>query len=131
MLRKIILYCLAFSLTILTFAQEPQSVDKTMKEIVKKHEAAQGVSCIRVAKGEGLGVIKMMLNKEFGKDFMKGVTSITIIDYSDASEESCVSLRNDLDAFLTILQEFDISEEEEFADNDYIRCFASEAAAES
>ena len=70
-------------------------------------------------------MVKMMLKKEFGKDFMKGVTSITIIDYSDASEETCMALRKDLDAFMSILQEFDVSKEKQFADNDYIRCFAS------
>ena len=96
-----------------------------MNEIVKKHETSEGVSCMTVAKGSGLDLVKMMFNKEFGKDFMKGVTSITIIEYSEASEETCATLHKDLDAFISLLEEFDPSKEEEFADNDYIRCFAS------
>ena len=55
------------------------------------------------------------------------MTSITLIEYSEASEETCIALRKDLDAFMAHLKEFDVSKEKEFADNDYIRCFASES----
>lgn len=116
---------LLLATTVSSNAQTPVSVEKTFKGIVKKYEETAGVTCIAVVKGGGLEMIKMVLNKEFGKDFMKGVTSITILDYSDASEETCTSVRKDLDAFLHILQEFDVSKEKQFADNNYIRCFAS------
>ena len=106
-------------------AQQTASVGKTVKEIVKKHEDSKGVTCMTVAKGSGLEMVKMMFNQEFGKEFMKGVTSITIIEYSEASEETCRTLHKDLDAFLSLLQEFDVSKEKQFADNDFIRCFAS------
>lgn len=108
-------------------AQQSSSVQSTMDQIVKKHETSQGVSCMTVAKGSGLEMLKMMFNREFGKEFMKGVTSITLIEYSEASEETCIALRKDLDAFMAHLKEFDVSKEKEFADNDYIRCFASES----
>ncbi len=49
---------------------------------------------------------------------MKGVTSITIINYSEASQETCLALRKELDFA-------NIDKEKEFADNDYIRSFAS------
>ena len=106
------------------YAQEPSQVEKNVDEIVKKYENVEGVECISVVKGGGLEMIKMMLNKELGKSFMKGVTSITIIDYSDASQETCMSLRQELDVFLSILEEFDVSEDKSFADSDYIRSFA-------
>ena len=93
-------------------------------ELVKKYENIEGVECLSVVKGGGLELIKMMLNKELGKSFMKGVTSITIIDYSDASQETCMSLHKDLDVFLSILEEIDMSEDESLSDNDYIRSFA-------
>ena len=67
------------------------------------------ISCITVVKGSGLEMFKVMFNKEFGKDFMRGVTSITMIEYSDASEEICMGLRKDLDVFLSFLEEFDVS----------------------
>ena len=44
------------------------------KEIVKKYDDNNGVSCVTVAKGSGLEMLKMVFNKEFGKEFMKGVT---------------------------------------------------------
>lgn len=121
----IVLTVLVFMAFTNCFAQQSASVESTMNEIVKRYETSEGVSCLTVAKGSGLDLVKMMFNKEFGKDFMRGVTSITVIDYSEASEETCATLRNDLDVFLSLLEEFDVSKKEDFADNDYIRCFAS------
>ena len=107
------------------YAQAPSAVEMEVNKIVKKYENVKGVDCISVTKGSGLELFKMMLNKKFGKSFMKGVTGIVIIEYSDASEETCMSLRKDLDVFLSLLQEFNIGKEKEFANNDYIRSFAS------
>lgn len=108
-----------------TFAQSPSQAEKAARELVRKYDGSDGVECIVATKGNGLGLYKMMLNKEFGKDFMKGVTSITIIDYSSASEDVCIALRKDLDVFVSILEEFDLSDEKDYAGNEYIRCFAS------
>ena len=107
------------------YAQAPSAVEMEVSKIVKKYDNVKGVDCISVTKGSGLELFKMMLNKKFGKSFMKGVTGIVIIEYSDASEETCMSLRKDLDVFLSLLQEFNIGKEKEFANNDYIRSFAS------
>lgn len=107
------------------YAQEATPVENLVKEIVKKYEDTKGVNSISVAKGSGLEMVKIMFNKKFGKEFMKGVTAITVIDYSDASQEVCQSLRKDVDGFLTLLQEFNVGKEKEFAGNDYIRSFAS------
>ena len=84
-----------------------------------------------VAKGSGLELFKTMLKQEFGKTFIKGVTSITIIEYSDAPVETCKELHQDLDLFLSLLQEFDLSKEKDFSDNSFLRCFASESDAEA
>ncbi len=96
-------------------AQVSAKVEQTVKEIVKKYDGTKGISCMSVAKGSGLELVKLMFNNEFGKSFMKGVTSITVIDYSDASEMTCKTLHEDLDVFLSLLEEFDISKEEQFA----------------
>ena len=92
-------------------AQENTKVQQAVNEIVKKYENTDGVSCMTLVKGGGLELIKTALNKEFGKSFMKGVTSITIIEYSEASKETSASLRKDLDVFQTLLQDFKIGEE--------------------
>ena len=107
------------------YAQEPSQVEKAVNEIVKKYDDTKGVECVTVVKGSGLEMVKLLFNKQFGKDFMRGVTSITVINYSDASEETCLALRKELDAFVTLLEEFNLSGEKRFADNDYVRSFAS------
>ena len=109
-----------------TFARETSKVEKAVDEMVSKYEGASGVTCLTVVKGRGLEIMKAMLNKEFGKSFMKGVTRITLIEYTDASQENCNSLHKDLEVFQTLMDDFDFNNEEEFAENEYIRCFACE-----
>ena len=109
-------------------AYEPDDVEKTVKEIVQKYDGTTGVECMTITKGEGLGLVKMMLRKQFGKQFMKDVTSITIIDYSQASEETCESLRNDMDLFTSILEEFKLNDKKEFSENKFIKCFAASSS---
>ena len=101
------------------YAQSATPVEKAMAEIVAKYENTKGVDCITATKGSGLEMMKMMLNKQLGKSFMKGVTSITIIEYSEASAQVCQSLRKDLDIFTSLLEELDANED------GYSRCFAS------
>ena len=112
------------------YSQEVSSVEKTVNEIVAKYDGTDGIDCISVAKGSGLNVVKLMLNKQLGKSFMNGVTRITVIDYGKASQEVCNSLHKDLDTFLSFLTEFDLSKEKEFSDNKYMRCFASSPESE-
>lgn len=113
------------------YAQTSDKVESIMNEIVKKHDGKDGVTCLTVEKGSGLNLVKMMFKKELGRDFMKGVNSITLIEYSDASAETCKTLHKDLDAFLSHLKEFDVNEEKTFSDNNYTRCFASISDEES
>ncbi|MBQ5827198.1 MAG: hypothetical protein IIW47_00205, partial [Bacteroidales bacterium] len=63
------------------YPYKTDDVGKTVKEIAEKYQDSTGVECMTIVKGEGLNLVKMMLKKEFGKQFIKGVTSITIIDY--------------------------------------------------
>lgn len=100
------------------------TADKTVKEIVDNYKDVKGVEIVEVTKGNGLEFVKMMFKKQFGKEFMRGVTSITIIGYSDASEAVCISLRKDLDIFTSVLEEFDLSGNKDFSKNEYVRCFA-------
>ena len=107
-------------------AQNTSKVEERVNEIVRKYENTEGVECITLTKGIALNLLKATLNKTLGKSFMKGVNGITVIDYSDASEEIRATLHKDLDGFLTILKEFDLGKEKEFSENEYLRCFASE-----
>ena len=125
---KRIMMVLGALLTISIFncaAQKPSDAQTTFDQILKKYEKIEGVTCMSVTKGSGLEMVKMMFNKEFGKDFMKGVTILSFIEYSDASEDICTALHNDLDAFISLLEEIDLSKEKQFSDNKFLRCFAT------
>lgn len=105
--------------------QESSKVEAKVNELVKKYENVKGVDCMSVTKGLGLSMVKMMFNKQLGKQFMKGVTGITIIEYSDASQQTSMALRKELDEFLPLLQEFELGEQKESSENDYMRSFAT------
>ena len=89
------------------FAQEQNKVEDGMKAIVEKYDSIEGFDCMTVVKGEGLELVKAAFNKQFGKKFMKGVTSMTIMTYTDASQEACVALQKDLTTVLSLMKEFD------------------------
>ena len=125
MKRILCIVALAMLTMMSGYAQDSQQVKDMVHAMAKKYDSVKGVECVTVEKGSGLGLVKTMFNKQFGKDFMKGVTSITIIEYGDAPEETCLALRKDLDAFVSLLEEFNLGEDKKSANNDYVRCFAS------
>ena len=125
-MKKNLFFVILSLLTMLsTYAQKTSEVQIKVYELVKKYEEVKGVDCTLIEKGRGLGMVKMMFNKQFGKDFMKGVTSITIIDYTDASKEVSETLRKELNVFLSVLKEYNLNKKKEFAEHSYIRSFAS------
>ena len=123
--NAIILVALSMLTMLTSYAQTSSKVETKMKQLVTKYEEVKGVDCMTVTNGFGLGLVKMMFNKQFGKQFMKGVTGITIVDYSDASQQTCMALRKELDVFLPLLQEFKLGEQKESSENDYMRSFAT------
>lgn len=126
LIKKILILVVLCMTTIeVGHAQESSKVEAKVNELVKKYENVKGIDCMTVGKGIGLSMIKMMFNKQFGKQFMKGVTRITIVDYSDASQQTSLDLRKELDTFIPLLDEIKLGKEKEFADNDYIRSFAT------
>ena len=125
LLKKIALQVvLTFTAVATVNAEEISQVEKKMNQLVKKYENIKGVDCTVIEKGIGLNMVKLMFNKQFGKEFMKGITGIIIIDYSDATPQTCQALRKELDAFISLLEEFKLDNEKEFAGSNYIRSFA-------
>ena len=126
MIKKMVLLVVLCLTTIaFGYAQERSKAEIKISEIVKRYEEVKGVECVTVVKGRGLGLVKMSFNQQYGKEFMKGVTGITIIEYSDASPETCEALHRELDGFVELLEEFNLGKEEELSKNDYARSFAS------
>lgn len=130
-ISKITIALVLASVSIICNAEEPSDIDKAVDKMISKYENTEGVECLRVVKGEGLNLIKMMFNKEFGRQFMKGVTSIMIMEYGNASETVCQSIHNDIEQFSDVLEEFDPGEEVQFGENEYFRCFASKVDSDS
>ena len=123
--RMVLLATLAVMTFVGGYAQEPAKVGAVVDGLVQKYGDVKGVDCMTLVKGKGLEMVKMMFNKQFGKEFMRGVTSITIIEYSEAPQETAQALRKETDAFASLLEEFNLKEDSEFAGNGYIRSFAS------
>ena len=124
-MKKILLTALCLMTIAIGYAQEPTKAEVKMNELVKKYENVKGVDCTVVTKGRGIGIVKLMLNEQYDKDFMKGVHSITIIEYSEASDETLLALHKDLDSFKTLLEEFNLRENENYANDDYAKSFAT------
>ena len=125
MIKRAMMAAVSLIMAAAAYAQNTTEVERMVTEIANKYDEVDGIECMTVTKGNGLEMVKLMFNQQFGKDFMKGVKSITIINYSDAPEATCQAVRNELNAFIALLEEFKVGEEKEFADNDFVRCFAS------
>lgn len=121
---RAILLALFAIISITSNAATTEQVDKAVKDIIATYKDSKGIETVSVAKGNGLEIVKMMLKKHFGKEFMRGVTSITVLSYGGATEAICNSIRKDLDTIAAILEEFDVSGNKDFSQNDYMRCFA-------
>lgn len=119
----LVVFCLITTLA--GYAQTPSKVETKVINLVKKYENTAGVECMTVVRGGGLEMVKMMFNKQFGKEFMRGVRSITIIDYTEASATVCQSLRKEIDTFTSLLEEYDLEGSKEFAEHSYIRSFGT------
>ena len=84
-------------------AQQAVSVEESVKQIVSEFDDIKGFNCMVLSQGLQFKIVKEVFKQKFGKEFMKGVTAITIIDYSNASEQTCQALHKELDAFLSML----------------------------
>ena len=122
-MKKYIAAALAVMAFLGAYAQTPPKVEAKVNALVQRYDDVNGVECMTLVKGKGLEMVKMMFNKQFGKEFMRGVTSITIIEYSEASQETYQALRKEFDSFELLLEEFDLSKEKDFAGDVYVRSF--------
>lgn len=104
-------------------AANPTKIAEAVKQIVAEFDGVSGVDCIEVTQGSGLGLVKAMFKQQFGKDFMQGVTSMIVIDYTKASQEVYTSLRKKIDGFSATLQEFEL-EAGQLSEGQKIKSFA-------
>lgn len=122
-IRRIILALACLLIGWTCFAQEPSVTEDLVRDMVGKYENVKGVESNIFVKGEGLELVKTMMKKEFGKEFMKGVTCIIIMEYSEADNGTCMSIHNDIDSFSARLEEIDLRKMEIDQEGNYLRCF--------
>ena len=72
-------------------------------------------------KGNGLEMIKLVLRKEFGKDFIKGVDMIIIIDYSKAEQQVAEVIRTQTESLSASYEQKELPEE--MTKGNYMRNF--------
>jgi hypothetical protein len=85
-------------LTMLTLwlgaAAQPTSTGRElMRSMVEQYSQTSGVDGMVCTKGNGLEMVKLALRKQFGKEFIKGVEEIVIIDYSKADKQVAEAIR--------------------------------------
>ena len=117
--------CLAFVLASLSVsAEELSAVRASVREVIVELKDVKGVNSVELRKGHGLGIIKAFLRPKLGKEFLAGITSIIVIEYSKASEEVCDTMQKRLDSYSATLQEFKF-DNNEFGDNEKVRGYVA------
>ena len=127
-MKKVVLKSIFLAISLLSSlaisAQTPANVEEQVKQIVAEYDKVKGVECIAIDNGAALGLLKTMFKQKFGKDFMKDVTSMVIINYSGASEDVAATLRGKLESFSSVLEEFKLDDKEVKA-GQYMKCYAT------
>ena len=111
MLKVALFISLVFTNHVLS-AEPSISVQTSVKQLITELKDVKGVNSMVLQKGHGLGLVKAILKPKLGKEFLEGVTSIIIIEYSKASEDISASIQNRLDSYSATLQKFEFSKNE-------------------
>lgn len=86
-----------------------ESTQKQVTALVEKYQKEKGVMAVSGEDGVMLQTLKMMLRKEFGKEFTNAIKAFALISYQEASPE-CASKINDEIAQITApLQQIDVA----------------------
>ena len=104
-------------------AVQPVNIEDSVKKMAKEFENTAGVESVVLDGGLGLALVKSMFKAKFGKEFMKDVTSMILIDYSKATNDVANALRKRLDSFSAVLQELELGKGE-LAEGQYAKCYA-------
>lgn len=108
---------LATLLLALSFFVSPafgEEGEKNGKDVVMsflaKYKDVQGFEAQTFVKGEGLGIVKAQMGKKMGKSLMRGVTVITMVDYSEVDSQVCNFIHEDYDQYFSKFTEVDTSD---------------------
>ena len=127
MKKNLLTFVLALVLLFISMpvsANQPIKVEDEIKKMAEEYEKIEGVDCMVLEPGGGLGLVKGMFKSKFGSAFMKGVTLMVIIEYSKASPEFRAKLIKKIDSFSGVLQELSPNKGEE-QKGQYVKSYGS------
>ncbi|MBR5845389.1 MAG: hypothetical protein IKY65_03935 [Rikenellaceae bacterium] len=119
--RGIMLLVMMLTLWLGAAAQPTSTGRELMTSMVEKSGEDKGVNGMVCTKGNGLEMIKLVLRKEFGKDFIKGVDMIIIIDYSKAEQQVAEVIRTQTESLSASYEQKELPEE--MTKGNYMRNF--------
>ena len=119
--RGIMLLVMALTLWLGAAAQPTSTGRELMTSMVEKYGEDKGVNGMVCTKGNGLEMIKLVLRKEFGKEFIKGVDMIIIIDYSKAEQQVAEVIRTQTESLSASYEQKELPEE--MTKGNYMRNF--------
>ena len=127
-MKKILLIAILAVASTLTnwsaYAQQTPSVEESVKQIAEEFDGVEGVDCMVLSKGLKLKIVKEAFKPMFGKEFMRDVKFMVIIDYTGASEAVRESFRSKIEAFSGRLQDFN-PDKKVFKEDEYVRSYAT------
>ena len=97
----------------LAIAQEgdTQSLLPQISALATKYKGKSGVGSLVVnGGGSKLNMVKMVLRKEFDKEFIEGIKRFAIISYKDATEELRNEIVDDIAPIIAPLHEIDVKQ---------------------
>ena len=115
---------IVLAFTCRTAAAQPTAAETTVMQIIEEFKGAQGVNCMAIGKNEGLGFVKEIFKAKFGKEFMKDVTFIALIEYTRAASETRAALQTALDKLTAPLHKF-ATDDKQLKEGQQVKCFAT------
>ena len=125
-MKNLFRFALVFAFVFVSWtasADEPVNIEDSVKKMAKEFENTAGVESMVLDGGLGLALVKSMFKAKFGKEFMKDVTTMVLIEYSKASKEVAETLRKKFDSFSGTLQELKLNKGD-LEEGQYAKCYA-------
>lgn len=107
---KSVVTVVLLSIAPLAIAQDSttQSSLEQVVALAAKYKGKSGVASLVADGGGKLNMVKMILRKDFDKEFIEGIKSFAIISYKDASTELRNKIVDDIAPIIAPLSEVDV-----------------------
>lgn len=100
-------------------AQEQPTISQSLDSLIIKYQDTEGVNCINLTEGKGLGIVRLAMRKYFSAKLLRNISQIAIIEYSTAPSDLVNDVQNDLNTRFAQMQ---LLAEETTEDGQKTRC---------